>query len=159
MVPSVIENHNKITSFTISNSNFEGPRFDLYICKMLISIFSWFFHTIFKDSTEQILYPKCNRMHHFASFWKKKIIITVYRNIFIYIEWHCCVQWEIILINIVIFNGRYFIHPIFSWFFHTIFKDLTEQILYPKCNRMHHFASFWKKNLYTLSDTVVYNGR
>ena len=27
-------------------SEFEGTRFDLYICKMLISIFSWFFHTI-----------------------------------------------------------------------------------------------------------------
>jgi hypothetical protein len=38
-------------------SEFEGPSFDLYICKMLISIFSWFFHTIFKDLTEQILYP------------------------------------------------------------------------------------------------------
>ena len=36
---------------------------------MLISIFSWFFHTIFKDLTEQILYPKCSRMHNFASFW------------------------------------------------------------------------------------------
>jgi hypothetical protein len=37
---------------------------------------------------------------------------------------------------------------IFSWFFHTtfIFKELTEQIVYPKCNRMHHFASFWKKH-------------
>ena len=34
-------------------SEFEGPRFDLYICKMLISILSWFFHTIFKDLTEQ----------------------------------------------------------------------------------------------------------
>jgi hypothetical protein len=45
-------------------SEFEGPRFDLYICKMLISICSWFFHTIFKDLTEQILYPKCNRMDH-----------------------------------------------------------------------------------------------
>ena len=45
-------------------SEFEGPRFDLYICKMLISILSWFFHTIFKDLTEQILYPKCSRMHH-----------------------------------------------------------------------------------------------
>jgi hypothetical protein len=30
-------------------------------------------------------------------------------------------------------------------FYHTIFKVLTTQILYPKCNRMHHFASFWKK--------------
>ena len=49
-------------------SEFERTRLDLYICIMLISIFSWFFHTIFKDSTEQILYPKCNRMHHFASF-------------------------------------------------------------------------------------------
>ena len=37
-------------------SEFEGPRFDLYRCKMLISIFSWFFHTIFKDLTEQMLY-------------------------------------------------------------------------------------------------------
>ncbi|SCN47430.1 hypothetical protein BAZMOX_269846_0 [methanotrophic endosymbiont of Bathymodiolus azoricus (Menez Gwen)] len=27
-------------------------------------------------------------------------------------------------------------------FNHTIFKDLTEQILYPKCSKMHHFASF-----------------
>ena len=27
----------------------------IYICKMLISIFSWFFHTTFKDLTEQIL--------------------------------------------------------------------------------------------------------
>ena len=35
---------------------------------------------------------------------------------------------------------------IFSWFFYTIFKDLTKQIVYPKCNRMHHFTSFWKKN-------------
>ena len=39
------------------------------------------------------------------------------------------------------------LHPsekksIFSWFYHTIFKVLTTQILYPKCNRMHHFASF-----------------
>ena len=32
---------------------------------------------------------------------------------------------------------------IFSWFYHTIFKVLTTQILYPKCNIMHHFASFW----------------
>ena len=56
--------------FTSDPSEFEGPRFDLYICKMLISIYSWFFHTIFKDLTEQILYPKCNRMHHFAYFWK-----------------------------------------------------------------------------------------
>ena len=56
-------------SMVFDPSEFEGPRFDLYICKMLISIFSWFFHTIFKDLTEQILYPKCNRMHHFASFW------------------------------------------------------------------------------------------
>ena len=40
-------------------SEFEGLRFDLYIWKMLISIFSWFFHTIFKDLTEQILYPEC----------------------------------------------------------------------------------------------------
>ena len=31
------------------------------------------------------------------------------------------------------------------WFYHTIFKVLTTQILYPKCSRMHHFASFWKK--------------
>ena len=29
---------------------------------------------------------------------------------------------------------------IFSWFYHTIFKALTTQILYPKCSRMHHFA-------------------
>jgi hypothetical protein len=36
---------------------------------------------------------------------------------------------------------------IFSWFYHTIFKNLTTQILYPKCSRMHHFASFWKKRL------------
>ena len=38
---------------------------------------------------------------------------------------------------------------IFSWFFHTtfIFKDLTEQIVYPKCNIMHHFAS-WKKHFW-----------
>jgi hypothetical protein len=57
-------------SMVFDPSEFEGPRFDLYICKMLISIFSCFFHTIFKDLTEQILYPKCNRMHHFASFWK-----------------------------------------------------------------------------------------
>ena len=45
---------------------FEGSRFDLYICKMLISIFSWFFHTIFKDLTEQILYPnatECTILH------------------------------------------------------------------------------------------------
>ena len=55
-------------SMVFDPSEFEGPRFDLYICKMLISIFSWFFDTIFKDLTEQILYPKCNRMHHFASF-------------------------------------------------------------------------------------------
>ena len=27
-----------------------------------------------------------------------------------------------------------------SWFYHTIFKVLTTQILYPKCSRMHHFA-------------------
>ena len=32
---------------------------------------------------------------------------------------------------------------IFSWFYHTIFKVLTTQILYPKCSRMQHFASFW----------------
>jgi hypothetical protein len=38
------------------------------LCKMLISIFSWFFHTIFKDLTEQILYPKCNRMHHLLRY-------------------------------------------------------------------------------------------
>ena len=38
---------------------------------MLISIFSWFYHTIFKVLTTQILYPKCSRMHHFASFCKK----------------------------------------------------------------------------------------
>ena len=38
-------------------SEFEGPSFDLYICKMLISIFACFLHTIFKDLTEQILYP------------------------------------------------------------------------------------------------------
>jgi hypothetical protein len=55
-------------SMVFDPSEFEGTRFDLYICKMLISIFSWFIHTIFKDSTEQILYPKSNRMHHFASF-------------------------------------------------------------------------------------------
>ena len=36
-------------SMVFDPSEFEGPRFDLYICKMLISIFSWFFHTIFKD--------------------------------------------------------------------------------------------------------------
>jgi hypothetical protein len=35
------------------------------------SISSWFHHTIFKVFTTQILYPKCNWMHHFASFWKK----------------------------------------------------------------------------------------
>jgi hypothetical protein len=34
------------------------------ICKMLISIFSWFFHTIFKDLTEQIL----SKMQQNASF-------------------------------------------------------------------------------------------
>jgi hypothetical protein len=55
-------------SMVFDPSEFEGPRFDLYICKMLISIFSWFFDTIFKDLTEQIFYPGCNRMHHFASF-------------------------------------------------------------------------------------------
>ena len=38
------------------------------VCKILISIFSWFFHTIFKDLTEQISYPKCSRMHHFVSY-------------------------------------------------------------------------------------------
>ena len=43
----------------------------IYICNMLISIFSWFFHSIFKDLTEQILYPKYNRMHLFASFWNQ----------------------------------------------------------------------------------------
>ena len=37
---------------------------------------------------------------------------------------------------------------IFSWFYHTIFKVLTTQILYPKCNRMHHFASFWKNSFF-----------
>ena len=57
-------------SMVFDPSEFEGPRFDLYICKMLISIFSCLFHTIFKDLTEQILYPRCNRMYHFASFWK-----------------------------------------------------------------------------------------
>jgi hypothetical protein len=31
----------------------------------------------------------------------------------------------------------------FSWFYHTIFKVLITQILYPKCSRMQHFASFW----------------
>ena len=36
---------------------------------------------------------------------------------------------------------------IFPWFYHTVFKFLTTQILYPKCSRMHHFASFWKKIL------------
>ena len=55
-------------SMIFDPSEFEEPRFDLYICKKLISICSWFFHTIFKDLTEQIVYPKCNRMHHFASF-------------------------------------------------------------------------------------------
>jgi hypothetical protein len=44
-------------SMVFDPSEFEGPSFDLYICKMLISIFSCFFHTIFKDLTEQILYP------------------------------------------------------------------------------------------------------
>ena len=36
---------------------------------------------------------------------------------------------------------------IFSWFYHTctIFKVLTTQIVYPKCSRMHHCVSFWKK--------------
>ena len=63
---------NKFETFMVFDpSEFEGPRFDLYICKMLISIFSCFFHTIFKDLTEKMLYPKCNRMHHFASFWKR----------------------------------------------------------------------------------------
>ena len=57
-------------SMVFDPSEFEGPRFDLYICKLLISILSWFFHTIFKDLTEQTLYPRCNKMHHFASFWK-----------------------------------------------------------------------------------------
>jgi hypothetical protein len=33
-----------------------------------------------------------------------------------------------------------------SWFYHTIFKVLTTQILYPKCSRMQHFAFFWKKD-------------
>ena len=28
---------------------------------------------------------------------------------------------------------------------YTIFKVLTTQILYPKCSKMHHFVSFWKK--------------
>ena len=48
---------NKFEPFMVFDpSEFEGPRFDLYIhvCKMLISILSWFFHTIFKDLTEQI---------------------------------------------------------------------------------------------------------
>ena len=40
-------------SMVFDPSEFEGPRFDLYICKMLISIFSWFFHTIFKCLTKQ----------------------------------------------------------------------------------------------------------
>ena len=40
-------------SMVFDPSEFEGPRFDLYICKMIISILSWFFHTIFKDLTEQ----------------------------------------------------------------------------------------------------------
>ena len=40
-------------SMVFDPSEFEGPRFDLYTCKMLISIFSWFFHTIFKDLTKQ----------------------------------------------------------------------------------------------------------
>ena len=37
--------------------------------------------------------------------------------------------------------------PFYHGFFHTtgIFKDMTEQILYPKYNRIHHFVS-WKKN-------------
>jgi hypothetical protein len=30
---------------------------------------------------------------------------------------------------------------IFSWFYHTIFKVLITQILYPQCSRWHHFAS------------------
>ena len=40
-------------SMVFDPSEFEGTRFDLYICKMLISIFSWFFHTILDplDST------------------------------------------------------------------------------------------------------------
>ena len=44
---------------------------NIYICKMLISTFSWFYHTIFKVFTTRILCPKCSWMHHFASFWKK----------------------------------------------------------------------------------------
>jgi hypothetical protein len=36
-------------SMVFDPSEFKRPRFDLYICKMLISIFSWFFHTVFKD--------------------------------------------------------------------------------------------------------------
>ena len=54
----------------------------IYICNMLISIFSWFFHTIFKYLTEQILYPKYNRMHLFASFWKKFNFFMVLYTIF-----------------------------------------------------------------------------
>ena len=33
-------------------------------------------------------------------------------------------------------------NSISSLFYHTIFKVLTTQILYPKCSRMQHFASF-----------------
>jgi hypothetical protein len=55
------------------------------------SICSWFHHTIFTVFTTQILYPKCSRMHHFASFWKRPppyhnndvVEILIYlRNIF-----------------------------------------------------------------------------
>ena len=45
---------------------------NIYICKMLISTFSWFYHTIFKVFTTQIVYPICSKMHLFASFWEQK---------------------------------------------------------------------------------------
>ena len=76
----------------------------LYICKMLISIFSWFFHTIFKDFTEQFYIQNATEC---------TILRPSEKN------------------------------SIFSWFYHTIFKVLTTQILYPKCSRMHYFASLW----------------
>jgi hypothetical protein len=75
----------------------------IYICKMLISIFSWFFQRF--DWTD---------------FIQNATECTILRP-----------------------SEKKFI---FSWLYHTIFKVLTTQILYPKCNRMHHFASFWNKN-------------
>ena len=40
--------------------------------------------------------------------------------------------------------------------FHTIFifKDLTEQILYPKCNRMHQVANHFNNFFSTVAENI-----